>query len=90
MTQLVILWAALGVTTLGLALYRKLLAMREDTYVHISEGEQRYIPGQVATFHRIEHVDRWGVTLTIITAIFGLTLAAAYVYQTLPYKPTLW
>jgi hypothetical protein len=87
MTQLVILWAVLGIATLALALYRKFLAMHEDTYVHVSEGEQRYIPGQVATFKKIGAVDRWGISLTILTAIFGLGLAAAYVWQALPYKP---
>jgi len=84
MTQLVVIWAVLGVVTLGLALYRKILSMREDPYVHIDEGEQRMIPQQVKTFHKLGVVDRWGVTLTIITAVFGLALAGAYLYQIAP------
>jgi hypothetical protein len=84
MTQLVAVWAVLGVVTLALALYRKVLMMREDPYVHIDEGEQRLIPQQVATFRTIGTVDRWGITLTIITAIFGLVLAGAYLYQIAP------
>lgn len=84
MTQLVAVWVVLGVVTLALALYRKVLMMREDPYVHIDEGEQRMIPQQVATFHRIGTVDRWGITLTIVTAVFGLALAAAYLYQVAP------
>lgn len=84
MTQLVILWAVLGAVTLALALYRKTLAMREDPYVHVAEGEQRMIPQQVTTFKKIGAVDRWGITLTIITAIFGLGLAGAYLYQVAP------
>ena len=84
MTQLVAVWTVLGLATLGLALYRKVLAMREDPYVHLDEGEQRMIPQQVATFHKIGTVDRLGVTLTIITAVFGLALAAAYLYQVAP------
>lgn len=84
MTQLVIAWIVLGVATLVLALYRKMLSMREDVYVHIAEGEQRAIPQQVNTFRKIGSVDRWGITLTIITAVLGLALASAYVYQALP------
>jgi hypothetical protein len=84
MTQLVILWAVLGAVTLALALYRKTLAMREDPYVHVAEGEQRMIPEQVTTFKKIGAVDQWGITLTIITAILGLGLAAAYLYQVAP------
>jgi hypothetical protein len=84
MTQLVFVWAILGAVTLALALYRKVLMLREDPYVHIDEGEQRMIPQQVATFRRITTVDRWGISLTIFTAIFGLVLAGAYLYQVAP------
>lgn len=87
MNALVIVWVVLGVATLGLALYRKYLAMHEDTYVHISEGEARYRGPQVAGFHRIGLVDRWGVTLTIVTAALGIVLALVYLYEALPYKP---
>ena len=84
MTQLVFVWAILGAVTLALALYRKVLMMREDPYVHIDEGEQRLIPQQVATFRKIEKVDHWGISLTIVTAVFGLALAGAYLYQVAP------
>jgi hypothetical protein len=84
MAQLVFVWAILGAVTLALALYRKILMMREDPYVHLDEGEQRMIPQQVATFRRINSVDRWGISLTIFTAIFGLALAGAYLYQVAP------
>jgi hypothetical protein len=87
MTQFVIAWMVLGLVTLGLALYRKILSMREDPYVHISSGEQRMIPQQVANFKRIGAVDRWGVTLTILTALLGLALAGAYLYQALKQRP---
>ena len=81
MTTLVSIWVVLGVATLALALYRKFISMREDNYVHVSEGEQRYIPKQVAVFHKLGVIDRWGVSLTIITTVFGLALAIAYVLQ---------
>jgi hypothetical protein len=84
MTQFVAIWVVLGVVTLALALYRKVLMMREDPYVHLDEGEQRMIPQQVATFRRIGAVDRWGITLTIVTAVFGIGLACAYLYQVAP------
>ncbi|MEO8098037.1 MAG: hypothetical protein ABI811_10080 [Acidobacteriota bacterium] len=86
MTQLVMVWIALGVVTLALALYRKLLSMREDPYVHVAAGEQRYIPEQIATSRRIGAVDRWGITLTIVTAIFGLGLAGMYLYGVLSHN----
>ena len=81
MTTFVIFWAVLGVATLALALYRKFVSMREDDYLHLSAGEERLIPQQVATFHRIGVIDKWGITMTIVTVILGLALAAMYLYQ---------
>lgn len=81
MTAFVIFWAILGVTTLALALYRKFVSMREDDYVHLSAGEERLIPQQVATFKKIGAIDRWGITMTIVTVVLGLALAALYLYR---------
>jgi hypothetical protein len=81
MTAFVIFWAILGVATLALALYRKFVSMREDDYVHLSAGEERLIPQQVATFKTIGAIDRWGITMTIVTVVFGLALAALYLYR---------
>ncbi len=81
MTTFVIFWAILGVATLALALYRKFVSMREDDYLHLSAGEERLIPEQVATFRKIGAIDRWGITMTIVTVVFGLALAGLYLYQ---------
>ena len=81
MTALVIFWTILGVATLALALYRKFVSMREDDYVHLSAGEERLIPQQVATFKKIGAIDRWGITMTIVTVVLGLALAAFYLYR---------
>jgi len=81
MTTFVIFWAILGVATLALALYRKFVTMREDDYLHLAAGEERLIPQQVATFRRIGVIDKWGITMTIVTVILGLALAALYLYQ---------
>jgi hypothetical protein len=81
MTTFVIFWAIVGVATLALALYRKLVTMREDDYVHLAASEERLIPQQVATFKKIGAIDRWGISMTIVTVILGLALAALYLYQ---------
>lgn len=81
MTALVIFWAILGFATLALALYRKFVSMKEDDYLHLSAGEERLIPQQVAIFRKIGSIDRWGITMTIITVLLGLALAAFYLYR---------
>lgn len=81
MTAFVIFWTILGLATLALALYRKFVSMGEDDYLHLSAGEERLIPQQIATFHKIGTIDRWGVSMTIVTVVLGLALAALYLYQ---------
>ena len=81
MTPFVVFWAVLGLSTLALALYRIILALHEDDYVHLAAGEERLIPGQVAAFRKLGLIDRWGIMMTVATVAFGLALAAFYLYQ---------
>jgi hypothetical protein len=80
-TGFVILWVAFGLVTAGLALYRKFLAMKEEDYIHLSPGGENLIPKQSQLAHRMDLIDRWGESLTVVTVLFGLALAAAYLYQ---------
>jgi hypothetical protein len=81
LTPFVILWSILALAVLGLALYRKLVANHEDDLIHIGPGEEKLIPQQVQIAAKLEVVDRWGKTLTVIVAAAGLLIAAAYLYQ---------
>jgi len=81
MTPLLVLWCALAVVTAGLALYRKFVSNKEDDMVHIAAGEEKLIPKQVELAHKMDAIDKWGKTLTVATAVFGLLLAAAYLYR---------
>jgi hypothetical protein len=81
MTPYVIFWVVLGFGTLGLALYRKFVSLKEDDYLHLSAGEEHLISPQVATFNKLGKIDRWGVGMTIVTVALGLVLAALYLYR---------
>jgi hypothetical protein len=81
LTPYVILWALLGIAVLTLAVYRKLVMLhQEDELVHLGAGEEKMIPHQVALAHKMDVVDRWGKTLTVLTVAYGLLIAAAYLY----------
>ena len=80
LTMLIVLFAAFGVATAGLALYRKFLSMHEDDLIHIGPGEEVLVPQQVAMAHRMAVIDRWGEVLTVATAVFGVLSLAAYLY----------
>jgi hypothetical protein len=79
-TPFLAIWICLGAVTLGLALYRKFLAMKEDDYIHIEDWKTTDVEKQEVTARRFHAIDRWGETLTIVTVAAGLLLAIAYLY----------
>jgi len=72
----------LGIATLVLAIYRQVLSAHHETdVVHLGAGEEKEIPRQVSLARKMGVIDRWGKTMTVITAVIGLGLATAYLYQ---------
>ena len=80
-TIAVCIWALFGVATLALAIYRWIVSGKTQDLVHLGPGEEREIPIQTNIAGRLASIDRWGKVLTIITAVIGLALAGAYLYQ---------
>lgn len=80
-TSVVVIWALLGIATLGLALYRKLLSNKEQDVIQLAPGEETHIPQQRDLARKMSSVDRWGKTMTVATAVIGLFLAGSYLYQ---------
>ena len=81
LTPFVILWAALGLAVLGLAIYRNIMMFhQDDEVIHLGAGQEELIPQQVALAQKVDAVDKWGKILTILTAVYGLAIAALYVY----------
>jgi uncharacterized membrane protein len=81
LTPAVVIWVILAIATLGLALYRKLISSSEEDLIHLGPGEERHIPEQIALEAKLKAIDRWGKTLTVITVVVGLVMAAVYLYQ---------
>ena len=81
MTSLLVLEIAVGFATIALALYRKFLSMHEENIIHLGPGEEAYISKQVSLTRKLHRVDRWGETMTVLTAAGGILLAVLYVYQ---------
>ena len=81
MTPIVMIWVVLGVATLGLALYRKLISANEEDLVHLADGEQSQIPGQVTLARKLDAIDRWGKILTVVTLLLGVAIGIAFMYQ---------
>jgi len=80
-----VFWGVLAIVVLFLIIYRKSITNREDDSIHL-EGS---VPTeQVSLAHRLAMIDRWGKTLTVIVAVYGVALAAIYLYQVWNNVPT--
>lgn len=79
-TPWMILWAALALAVLVMAGYRKIVSVREDETLHLVNPSES--ARQLAIFHKLERIDKWGRLLTVVAAIYGLLVAIAYTYQT--------
>ena len=73
-------WIALACFVVGFAFYRKRYSMQENDMPHVSD-DQSGILKQAAVAQRLDTIDRWGKTLTVVGTVYGVALAAAYFYQ---------
>lgn len=80
-----VFWGVLAIIVVFLIIYRRSVTSREDDSIHL-EGS---VPAeQMALAHRVEMIDKWGKTLTIVVAVYGVALAAIYLYQVWNAVPT--
>jgi len=80
MLPFVVLWLALASAVVGLAVYRKLIARNEDECLHMGETDRQLIARQTFIAQRLDAVDKWGKSLTVVAAVFGAILFAIYIY----------
>jgi hypothetical protein len=80
LTPFVALWGVLAASVLVLIVWRKAVGRNEDDTLHVLHGEA--LPQQAAVAHKLDVIDRWGKTLTIVTVAFGVLIAGVFVYQT--------
>ena len=74
-----VLWIVLASAVIALIVRRKIVANQEDDQLHVLNAAP--VAQQVAVAQKLDQIDKWGKTLTVIAVVFGLLVAAAYVYQ---------
>lgn len=78
-----IVWIVLAVAVTALFLYHLLVGHQEDETMKFGIDVQEPVAQQQAVLeHKLAITDKWGKILTIITVVYGLALAALYIYQT--------
>jgi uncharacterized membrane protein len=76
-----VLWAVMALAVLALIVIRKRIAAGEDDTLHVMDGDAGLIPHQREIAHKLEAIDHWGKSLTVVTIVFGLLVGALWVYQ---------
>ena len=74
---LLIVWVVLALGVLTLFLWRQAVARSEDDSLHVMHGT---LTSQTSLSQKLDVIDKWGKTLTVITVVLGLVIAIAYVY----------
>jgi hypothetical protein len=81
MLTLWIVWALLTVVVIALALYRKFATRNEDAFVHLAEVEAPIISQQVTVARKLDNIDFWGKTLTVVDVGFLVILLGIVSYN---------
>jgi len=82
-TPFVVSWAALAVVVAFLMVRRVVLGFGEDDTLHLRAAEAGMERQQVDRAVKINSTDRWGQTLTAVTVVYGLILAAVFIWRQL-------
>lgn len=72
------IWAILAVWVLALGGYRILVARRDDATLDVLERNDHVIAQQKLAIQKIGTLDRWGLSLTVVTILYGLVIAVVY------------
>lgn len=75
-----IVLVAMTVVVAIIAVYRWIVTHHEDDFLHIEDPDGHLIANQRNTARALTQVDRIGIGLTIVTAVYGVGLLAAYLW----------
>jgi short subunit fatty acids transporter len=83
LTSYAIAWVVAVCVIIILAIYRYMVANKEDDTVHISDVDRdgAVLARQSSLAKKLENIDRLGKALTVLAAVSGLVLLGVYFYN---------
>ncbi|HOL71582.1 MAG TPA: hypothetical protein PLA43_13820 [Bryobacteraceae bacterium] len=81
MTVHLVIWGVLATVVVFLAIYRRRLQGKTDQLLHVLDAEASQITAQAEVAKKLDKVDFWGKTLTVIVALYALAIAGMYLYK---------
>ena len=80
-TPYIVAWAGLTAVVLALALIRFIVSRQEDDNIHLGSDQDAAISKQINVSMKLQTLDRWGKSLTVVSLVSGLLIAAIYLNQ---------
>ena len=72
------IWSVFALAVIVLLVMRKIVASKEDDQLHVLHGT---VTQQASVAGKLEAIDKWGKILTVVAVVFGIAIAALYVYS---------
>jgi hypothetical protein len=72
---------AMIVVTALVAVYRWIVARKDDEFLHIEDPTGVLIANQKQTGRALSRVDHIGIGLTVLTAVYALALVGSFFYN---------
>ena len=74
---------AMVVVTAIVAVYRWIVAHKEDDFLHIEDPSGQLVANQRQTARALTRVDHIGIGLTVLTAVYAVGLLIMFIYSRL-------
>jgi uncharacterized membrane protein len=81
MSASILVLVALTVITAVVAVYRKFVSTEDDSFVHVNDPTGELNLNHRVTDQTVSRVDRIGITLTVVTALYGVSLVVIFLYN---------
>jgi hypothetical protein len=75
------LWLLVIAAVIVVAFWRRSVAVQEDPALHLGTAHAGTAAQQIAIAKKLGQIDKWVKLLTVIAAIMGVLLGAAYLYK---------
>jgi hypothetical protein len=75
-----VIWGVLATALVFLALYRRRVYMRSDESLHVLDADAPLVDTQADVNVKLQKIDRCGIALTIVVALYALAIVGVYVY----------
>ncbi len=79
----IVIWAVLATVVIFLAIWRHKVFARSDEVLHVLDAEAPMVSDQQVVAKKLEKIDFWGKTLTVLVAMYALAIAGWYIYSSM-------